>query len=75
MKITREDQQVLSKVQEMKKSVATGGLSCASGNNSLIASSRWHWWREATGMSDVTSGLSDVKACSANGHLCVRSNG
>jgi hypothetical protein len=27
MKITREDQQLSSKVQEMKKNVATGGLS------------------------------------------------
>jgi hypothetical protein len=75
MKITREDQQVLSKVQEMKKSVATGGLSGALGNSSPTASSRWHWWREATRMSGVTFELSNVKACSANGYLRVRSNG
>jgi hypothetical protein len=34
-----------------------------------MASSWWHWWREATGLSGVTLGLSGVKACSANGHL------
>jgi hypothetical protein len=37
MKITREDQQVSSKVQEMKKSVATGGLS-----NQGHRTVRWH---------------------------------
>jgi hypothetical protein len=45
------------------------GLSGAPGNGSPTASSRWHWWREATGLYGVMSGLSDVKACSANGHL------
>jgi hypothetical protein len=30
---------------------------------------RWHWWREATGLSGVTRGLSRVKACSANCQL------
>jgi hypothetical protein len=34
-----------------------------------MTSSRWHWWREATGLSRVTSGLSGVEACSTNGHL------
>jgi hypothetical protein len=83
MKITSEDQQVSSKVQETKNSVATmdrptestglsggtpecpvphAGLSGAPGNSSSTASSRWHWWKEATR-------LSGVKACSANGHL------
>jgi hypothetical protein len=37
-------------------------LSGAPGNYSPTPSSWWHWWREATG-------LSGVKACSANGHL------
>jgi hypothetical protein len=45
------------------------GLSAAQGNSSPTASSRWHWWREATGLSGMTSGLSGVKACVANGHL------
>jgi hypothetical protein len=76
MKITNKDQQVSSKVQETKNSVATTdcpaedtGLPGAPGNSSPTASSKWHWWREATGLSGVTSGLSGVKACSANGHL------
>jgi hypothetical protein len=51
------------------------GLSGAPGNSSPMASSQWHWWREAIGLSGVTFGLSGVKACSANGHLHVRSNG
>jgi hypothetical protein len=42
MKITSEDQQVSSNVQETKKSVATGGLSGAPGNSSPMASS---WWQ------------------------------
>jgi hypothetical protein len=46
--------------------VPHAGLSGAPGNNSSMASSRWHWWREATGLSSVTRGLSGVKACSAN---------
>jgi hypothetical protein len=50
-------------------------LSGALGNTSPTASSRWHWWREATGLSGVTRGLSGVKACSANGHLRCQSNG
>jgi hypothetical protein len=76
MKITSEDQQLASKVQEMKNSVATAdcpvphaGLSGAPGNCSPTASSRWHWWREGTRLSGVTSKLFGVKACSANGHL------
>jgi hypothetical protein len=44
-------------------------LSGAPGNCSPTASSRWHWWREGTRLSGATSGLSGVKACSANGHL------
>jgi hypothetical protein len=44
-------------------------LSGAPRNSSPTASSRWHWWREATGLSGVTHGLSGVKACSASGHL------
>ena len=91
-----EDQQVSSKVQETKNSVATtdclakstglsggtpdcpvphAGLSGALGNCSPTASSWWHWWREATGLSGVTSGLSGVKVCSTNGHLRCQSNG
>jgi hypothetical protein len=76
MKITSEDQQLASKVQETKNSVATTDclaestrLFGAPGNYSPTASSWWHWWREATGLSGVTSVLSDVKACNANGHL------
>jgi hypothetical protein len=60
MKITSEDQQVSSKVQETKKSVVTGGLSggtldCpvphaglsgAPGNISPMASSWWHYGGE-----------------------------
>jgi hypothetical protein len=69
MKITGEDQQVSSKVQETKKSVATGKLSGAPRNCSPTASSWWHWWREAIGLSGVTLVLSGVKAYSANGHL------
>jgi hypothetical protein len=49
--------------------VPHASLSGAPRNSSPTTSSRWHWWREATGLSSVTSGLSDVKACSANGHL------
>jgi hypothetical protein len=76
MKITSEDQQVSSKVQETKNSVARrtvqlraldclvphAGLSGAPGNYSPTASSWWHWWREAIGQSGV-------KACSAISHL------
>jgi hypothetical protein len=51
------------------------GLSGALGNSSPMASSWWHWWREANGLSDVTPGLSGVKAYNANGHLRVKSNG
>jgi hypothetical protein len=76
MKITSEDQQVSSEVQETKNSVATTdcpaestGLSAALGNCSPTTSSRWHWWREATRLSGVTSRLSGVKVCSANSHL------
>jgi hypothetical protein len=53
--------------------VAYAGLSSAPGNFSPTASSWWHWWREATGLPDVTFGLSGVKASGANGHLRVRS--
>jgi hypothetical protein len=68
----------MKQVQEMKNSVATSGLSGgrwhtglsgALGNSSPTASSRWHWWREATRLSGVTSGLSPVKVCSTNGQL------
>jgi hypothetical protein len=38
------------------------GLSSAPRSSCPTVSSRWHWWREATG-------LSGVKACNANGHL------
>jgi hypothetical protein len=38
---SQEDQQVSSKVQETKTSVATGGLSGAPGNSSPMLSSRW----------------------------------
>jgi hypothetical protein len=62
MKITSEDQQVSSKVQETKNCVATGGLSGAPRNSGPTTSSWWHWGREATR-------LSGVKACSASGHL------
>jgi hypothetical protein len=48
--------------------VPHAGLSGALGNCSPTTSSRWHWWREAIGLSGVTFGLSSVKACSANGH-------
>jgi hypothetical protein len=44
-------------------------LSGAPRNSSPTTSSRWHWWREATELSGVTSGLSSVKACNANGYL------
>jgi hypothetical protein len=90
MKITSEDQQVPSKVQGTKNSVAKAdcpaenirlsggtldcpvphtGLSSTLGNSSSMTSSRWHWWRESTGMFSVTSRLFGVKACSADGHL------
>jgi hypothetical protein len=76
MKIPSKDQQVSSKVQETKNSVAmvdcsaeSTGLSGAPVNYSPMASSKWHWWRESTRLSGVTSELSGVKACSANGHL------
>jgi hypothetical protein len=82
MEITSEDQQVSSKVQETNNSVATAdcpteciGLSGAPGNCSPTASSWWHRWREATGLSSGTFGLSSLKAYSANGHLHVRSSG
>jgi hypothetical protein len=42
---------------------------CILGNSSPTTSSRWHWWREATELSGMTSGLSSVKAYNANGHL------
>jgi hypothetical protein len=73
----------IKQVQETKNSVANGGLSGweyqtvwwhtglsdAPGNSSPTTSSRWHWWREATGLSGVTSKLTGVKAYSVNGHL------
>jgi hypothetical protein len=49
--------------------MSNAGLSDALGNSSRTASNRWDWWREATGLSGVTSGLSSAKACSANGQL------
>jgi hypothetical protein len=78
MKITSEDQQVSSKSKKQRIvlplvncPVPHAGLPGAPGNSSPMtsSSSRWHWWRKATGLSGVTSGLSGVKACSANGHL------
>jgi hypothetical protein len=83
MKITNEDQQVSSKSKKRRIvlpqrtvrlrapdcPVAHAGLSSAPGNSSPTASSRWHWWRQATRLFGVTSGLSSVKACSANDHL------
>jgi hypothetical protein len=68
-----EDQVKINKYQAKSKKqrqvlphvncpVEDTGLSGAPGNSKPTASSRWHWWREATG-------LSSVKACSANGHL------
>jgi hypothetical protein len=55
--------------------VPLAGLYGAPGNSSPTTSSRWHWWREATGLFGVTSGLSGVKACNANSHLRCQSNG
>jgi hypothetical protein len=51
------------------------GMSGAPWNSSPTTSSRWHWWREAIGLSGVTRGLSGVKACSANDHLRCQSTG
>jgi hypothetical protein len=69
MKITSEDEQVSSKSKKQRIvlpladcSVPHAGLSGAPGNSSPTVTSRWHWWREAIG-------LSGVKACNANGHL------
>jgi hypothetical protein len=38
-------------------------------NSSPTASSRWHWWREATRLSGVTFGVSGIKSLRANGQL------
>jgi hypothetical protein len=41
--------------------VPHAGLSGAPGKSSPTTCSRWHWWREATELSGMTSGLSGVK--------------
>jgi hypothetical protein len=70
-----------SEVQETKKVlpadylVWSTGLSGAPGTVAPTASSRWHYGDKTTGLSGVTSGVSNVKSLRANGRLQCQTNG